>query len=88
MTAVYETVFRRFKQCVPEKAMILPGYYASFYEADEEGVYAKRLNDLWRENIGLQFEHEDHFIAYVLTLMPHMLELYVELKRRPVQILI
>lgn len=78
---VYDTIFRRFKERVPEKALILPGHYASFHEADEKGVYAKRLDDLWRENIGLQFEHEDHFIAYVLTHLPDMPEQYIEIKR-------
>jgi len=78
---VYDTIFRRFKERVPEKALILPGHYASFHEADKEGVYAKRLDALWRENIGLQFEHEDHFIAYVLTHLPDMPEQYIEIKR-------
>ena len=78
---VYDTIFTRFKERVPGKAIILPGHYASFNEARDDGVYAKRLSDLWRENIGLQFEHEDHFIAYVLTHLPNMPEQYIEIKR-------
>jgi glyoxylase-like metal-dependent hydrolase (beta-lactamase superfamily II)/rhodanese-related sulfurtransferase len=78
---VYDTIFHRFKERVPQDAVILPGHYASFNEAGDDGVYAKRLGDLWRENIGLQFEHEDHFIAYVLTHLPSMPEQYVEIKR-------
>lgn len=36
---------------------------------------------MWRENIGLQFKHKDHFITYVLTHLPEMPEQYVEIKR-------
>ena len=78
---VYNTIFNRFKERVPGKAIILPGHYASFDEARDDGVYANRLSDLWRENIGLQFEHEDHFIAYVLTHLPEMPQQYIEIKR-------
>ncbi len=78
---VYETIFHRFKERVPAKALILPGHYASFDEANEGGLYANPLDALWRENIALQFEHEDHFIAYVLTHLPDMPQQYIEIKR-------
>ena len=78
---VYETIFHKFKENVPEDSWVLPGHYASFDEANEEGVYTKRLADLWRENIGLQFEHKDQFINYVLTHLPEMPQQYVEIKR-------
>ena len=78
---VYDTIFHKFKENVPDNTWILPGHYAAFEEANGEGVYTKRLADLWRENIGLQFEHQDHFITYVLTHLPQMPEKYVEIKR-------
>lgn len=78
---VYDTIFHKFKDRVPGKTWILPGHYATFEEADEEGVFIQRLADLWRENIGLQFKHQDHFITYVLTHLPQMPEQYIEIKR-------
>ena len=78
---VYQTIFERFKEQVPDKAWILPGHYASFDESNEQGVYAKQLVDLWRDNVGLQFENKDHFITYVLTHLPSMPEQYIEIKR-------
>jgi glyoxylase-like metal-dependent hydrolase (beta-lactamase superfamily II)/rhodanese-related sulfurtransferase len=78
---VYETIFHRFKDNVPESAWILPGHYASFSEANEDGLYMIRAGDLWRDNIGLQFHSKDNFIAYVLTHLPQMPQQYVEIKR-------
>ncbi len=78
---VYQTIFERFKEQVPDTAWILPGHYASFDESNEQGVYVRQLADLWRDNVGLQFENKDHFITYVLTHLPSMPEQYVEIKR-------
>lgn len=78
---VYDTIFHRFKENVPEGSWILPGHYAAFDEANEQGVFTKPVADLWRDNIGLQFKHEDHFITYVLTHLPDMPEQYIEIKR-------
>jgi glyoxylase-like metal-dependent hydrolase (beta-lactamase superfamily II)/rhodanese-related sulfurtransferase len=78
---VHDTIFHRFKGGVPDSAWIMPGHYASFDEANEEGVFMKRAGDLWRDNIGLQFENRDQFIAYVLAHLPQMPEQYVEIKR-------
>lgn len=78
---VYETIFKKFKARIPENAWILPGHYATFSEANEAGVYTRQLANLWQENIGLQFEHEEHFLAYVLTHLPEMPQQYIEIKR-------
>lgn len=78
---VHDTICHKFKDNVPDSAWILPGHYASFNEANEEGVFMKQAGDLWRDNIGLQFENRDHFIVYVLTHLPQMPEQYVEIKR-------
>jgi glyoxylase-like metal-dependent hydrolase (beta-lactamase superfamily II)/rhodanese-related sulfurtransferase len=78
---VYETIFRRFRENVPADAWVLPGHYATFDEANEDGVFVKRASDLWRENIGLQNQQKDHFIAYVLSHLPQMPEQYIEIKR-------
>jgi glyoxylase-like metal-dependent hydrolase (beta-lactamase superfamily II) len=78
---VHDTIFHKVKGNVPDNAWILPGHYASFDEANQEGVVMKQAADLWRDNIGLQFENRDHFIVYVLTHLPQMPEQYVEIKR-------
>jgi glyoxylase-like metal-dependent hydrolase (beta-lactamase superfamily II) len=78
---VHDTIFRRVKERVADDTWLLPGHYASFAEANEEGVYVKQMADLWRENSGLQFANRDHFIAYVLTHLPDMPEQYIEIKR-------
>ena len=78
---VYDTIFRKMKERVADDTMLLPGHYASFAEANEGGVYIKRMADLWQENSGLQFANRDHFIAYVLTHLPEMPEQYIEIKR-------
>jgi glyoxylase-like metal-dependent hydrolase (beta-lactamase superfamily II)/rhodanese-related sulfurtransferase len=78
---VYDTIFHKFKGQVPNRAWILPGHYAGFGEANEEGLFAKEAADLWRENAGLRFANRDAFIAYVLTHLPEMPGQYVEIKR-------
>lgn len=78
---VYETIFDKFKNAVTDGTLILPGHYATFDEADSEGLVAKRAADLWRENVGLQFEDRAAFIDYVLDHLPQMPEQYVEIKR-------
>ncbi len=78
---VYETIFHRFRASVPANAWVLPGHYASFDEADENGLFAMRLTDLWQRNNGLQFEDKGSFIEYVLSHLPQMPEQYIEIKR-------
>lgn len=78
---VYETIFHKFKNEVPSRAWILPGHYASFDEANDDGVYVKRAAELWRENKGLQFDDREAFISYVLSHLPQMPEQYIEIKR-------
>ncbi|MDX1613137.1 MAG: MBL fold metallo-hydrolase [Candidatus Promineifilaceae bacterium] len=78
---VYETIYRKFKEQVPNQAWVMPGHYASFGEADEQGAFMKRAATLWEENVGLRFAQKDHFIAYVLTHLPQMPEQYIEIKR-------
>jgi len=78
---VYETIYHKFKERVPDQAWVMPGHYANFDEADDQGAFMKQAATLWEENIGLQFAQKDHFIAYVLTHLPQMPEQYVEIKR-------
>ena len=78
---VYDTLFRKFKGSVTDDAWILPGHYATFTEANEDGVYVKRLSDLWSENQGLHFKEEAAFADYVLSHLPEMPQQYIEIKR-------
>lgn len=78
---VYDTIFRRFKNVVSEDTLVLPGHYAEPEEAGEEGLFATRAGDLWRENLGLQFTEKEAFIEYVLNHLPQLPEQYIEIKR-------
>ena len=78
---VYETIFNRFKNAINDDTLVLPGHYATFDEADSNGLVGKKAADLWRENAGLQFADKDAFIEYVLDHLPQMPEQYVEIKR-------
>jgi glyoxylase-like metal-dependent hydrolase (beta-lactamase superfamily II) len=78
---VYETIFHKFKATVPDDAWILPGHYASFDEANKEGVYTIQASKLWQENQGLQFENGTAFIEYVLSHLPELPPQYIEIKR-------
>ncbi|MDW8319293.1 MAG: MBL fold metallo-hydrolase [Anaerolineae bacterium] len=78
---VYDTIFGIIKRRVPEHAWILPGHYASHREANADGLYVKRLRDLWRENHSLQFQGKQQFVDYMLSHLPYMPPQYVEIKR-------
>jgi glyoxylase-like metal-dependent hydrolase (beta-lactamase superfamily II)/rhodanese-related sulfurtransferase len=78
---VYDTIFRKFKATVPDDAWILPGHYASFDEANEDGMYAKQASKMWQENQGLQFKSRTDFIEYVLNHLPELPPQYIEIKR-------
>lgn len=78
---VYETIFEKVKSQVPEAAWVLPGHYASPGEANDQGLFAKRLGELWQENSALQFANREEFVAFVLSHLPIMPAEYVEIKR-------
>ena len=78
---VYETIYHKFKNAITDNTLILPGHHSTFAEADSSGLIARRADDLWRENVGLQFDDRAAFINYVLSHLPQMPEQYVEIKR-------
>jgi glyoxylase-like metal-dependent hydrolase (beta-lactamase superfamily II)/rhodanese-related sulfurtransferase len=78
---VYETIYDKFKNAVDDETLVLPGHYATFDEADSKGLVAKKVADLWCDNIGLQFKDRTAFIDYVLDHLPQLPEQYVEIKR-------
>ena len=78
---VYETIFQKVKSQVPGEAWVLPGHYASPTEANDQGLFAKRLADLWQENSALQFASREEFVEFVLSHLPIMPAEYVEIKR-------
>lgn len=67
---VYETIYHKFKNAVADDALILPGHYATFAEADSRGLIARWAVDLWRENTGLQFDNRSAIIDDVLKHCP------------------
>ena len=78
---VYETIFETTAQRVPGHALVLPGHYAVPTEANGEGLFAKPLDALFRENVHLQHNEREDFINFVLSHLPKMPEQYIEIKR-------
>ena len=78
---VYETIFERVKENISEDALVLPGHYATPNEADPDGLFAKTLGDIWRENSDLSDTDREQFIKFVLNHLPEMPQQYVEIKR-------
>lgn len=78
---VYESIFEIIKAQVPPDALVLPGHYARHDEAGDDGLFAKRLADLWRENEDLKQPDKETFIQFVLSHLPEMPSQYVEIKR-------
>jgi glyoxylase-like metal-dependent hydrolase (beta-lactamase superfamily II) len=79
---VYETIFKTVKENIPDGALVLPGHYASPNEANEsDGLFAKTLGDIWRENKDLADTDHDRFIGFVLNHLPEMPSQYVQIKR-------
>jgi glyoxylase-like metal-dependent hydrolase (beta-lactamase superfamily II) len=78
---VYETIFKTVKENVPENALVLPGHYAKPDEADNDGLFAKKLADIWKENEDLSNSDRDRFIEFVLDHLPEMPVQYIQIKR-------
>jgi glyoxylase-like metal-dependent hydrolase (beta-lactamase superfamily II)/rhodanese-related sulfurtransferase len=78
---VYETIFHKVKEQVPERALLLPGHFASPQEAGEDGLFARPLARVWAENSDLQVTERAEFIDYVLSHLPQMPQQYIEIKR-------
>ena len=78
---VYETIFGIIKETVPPQALVLPGHYASFAEANAAGLYGKPLADVWQENPSLQMTGKEEFVEHILSHLPEMPPQYAEIKR-------
>jgi len=78
---VYEAIFETIKAQVPSDALVLPGHYARHDEAGEDGLFAKQMADVWRDNVDLQRADKQEFIQFVLDHLPEMPSQYVEIKR-------
>lgn len=78
---VYETIFKTVKENIPDDALVLPGHYAKPSEAGEDGLFAKRLGDIWRENNDLTNSDRERFIGFVLDHLPEMPLQYIQIKR-------
>jgi glyoxylase-like metal-dependent hydrolase (beta-lactamase superfamily II) len=78
---VYETIFETVKKNVPGDALVLPGHYANPSESDDNGLFAKPLSAIWRENSDLANGDRESFIEFVLDHLPEMPPQYVQIKR-------
>lgn len=77
---VYQAIFETLQKQVPGHALVLPGHYAQHKEADETGLFAMRMDELWQKNPDLQVGKEA-FIEFVLTHLPNLPEQYIQIKR-------
>lgn len=78
---VYESLFKVIKENVSEDALLLPGHYANASEANDTGLFAQTMKDMWQKNSALQHAEREDFINYVLSHLPEMPEQYIEIKR-------
>jgi glyoxylase-like metal-dependent hydrolase (beta-lactamase superfamily II) len=77
---VYTSIFETIRGTIPGTAWVLPGHYAQASEADQDGLYARRLEQLWEENDDLRIPKEQ-FVQYVLAHLPALPPQYIEIKR-------
>ena len=69
---------------LPDETVILPGHFSSLGEANAEGIFAKSLGELKRQNEGLQMAQrteEEEFVRYILSSLPLFPPQYVDIKR-------
>lgn len=77
---VYEAIFETIKKKVPGEALVLPGHYANHKEANSEGLFCMRLDELWEQNLDLRVG-KDEFIQFVLNHLPNLPQQYIQIKR-------
>lgn len=78
---VHASIFERLRPAVPAEAWLLPGHYASPAEANTQGVYARRLGEVWASNSALQAPDREAFVQYTLSRLPPVPPQYIEIKR-------
>jgi glyoxylase-like metal-dependent hydrolase (beta-lactamase superfamily II) len=77
---VYNSLFETIRKEIPGTTLVLPSHYASAQEANESGVFAQKLDDLFKSNRDLQVSKEA-FIQYVLDHLPTLPPQYQQIKR-------
>ncbi|MEW5989372.1 MAG: MBL fold metallo-hydrolase [Chloroflexota bacterium] len=78
---VYETIFGRLRSQVAADTWLLPGHTAQYDEANEDGVYTRRIGDVWRDNRDLQFADKESFVRHTLSHLSAAPAQYVQIKR-------
>ncbi|RPI25036.1 MAG: MBL fold metallo-hydrolase [Chloroflexota bacterium] len=78
---VYESIFSTLKKRLPAETVVFPGHFSQHQEANEAGVFAGRLAELWEKNTDLLYSDRESFIRHVMSHLPEMPSQYVQIKR-------
>jgi len=74
-----ETLYRRYRT-LAEDLIVLPAHFMIIDELNEDGTVAKRLEDLFAENHGLNVEDEEQFRSMVTDNLPPQPNAYQEIR--------
>jgi glyoxylase-like metal-dependent hydrolase (beta-lactamase superfamily II) len=69
---------------LPGKIVVLPGHFSSMAEQNDAGLFAATLDELNRNNPGLQKlaqESQEGFVRYLMDNLPPFMPEYVDIKR-------
>lgn len=77
---MYTTLFHRL-QVVPACAKVLPGHYSNLAEANDDGTFAARLDEVRKTNDLLRPRTEQEFVEYIMSSLPEFPKQYLEIKR-------
>ncbi|MGA9289427.1 MAG: MBL fold metallo-hydrolase, partial [Anaerobacillus sp.] len=73
------TLYNRYKGMAGE-LVVLPAHFSKMAELDEKGIVSAKLQDLYRENDGLNVEKEEDFRKMVTENLPPQPNAYQEIR--------
>lgn len=75
-----ESLYVRYKN-LPSELIVSPGHFMIVEELNEDGSVGKRLNDLFKENHGLNIPDEEEFRQLVTANLPPQPNAYQEIRK-------
>ena len=75
-----ETLYKRYRQ-LPEHLIVLPSHFMIMDECNEDGSVAKRLDELFHVNHGLNIEDDTDFRSVVIDNLPPQPNAYQEIRQ-------
>ena len=80
MSDLRNTLYKRYKELSPE-LIVLPAHYSKISEMDERGIVSANLQDLFKENVGLNIVDEAEFRKIVTENLPPQPNAYEEIRQ-------